>query len=465
MNDKFDVFISYKKTEDGKLTEDYSIAKELHNSLISHNIRSFFSDESIFTLGKSDYKKAIDSALESSTLLVVIGTKESYLLSGWVEYEYETFCEDILSERKKSGSIISYTKNITPNSLPRTLSRFQNYFIDETSVDRITGFITNLMLSQNDVDHNRNDVGKYDDEKDTRRCKWRDSRKASAYASDYSNELKRLEIQSYNSRKTDAIALNYIFEQNLLPIEKKINILDIGSAYGYVAADRFEGLDRVGKILCIDKNARVIERAEIIFAEKEKMCFETIDIEADDFEEKLQSALSENDIDTIQLFYSALTLHHLKDPNKLLRRIRKFMSSESVIVLRGSDDGSKMCFPRSELMEEIIEKTSQAPGVSDRYNGRKIYAQLTNAGFRGIRVFSDMKDISEFDYDDRGALFEESFAYRVNYFKREVEENPSNTKAKEDLEWMEEALEEFETQFYESNFWYCEHDYIGVALK
>ena len=141
------------------------------------------------------------------------------------------------------------------------------------------------------------------------------------------------------------------------------------------------------------------------------------------------------------------------------------MEPGSYIIVRGSDDGSKLCHPNSDLMEEIIKRCADLPEASDRYNGRKLFAQLTNSGFRDARVFSTMTDLSEFDFDGRAALFAESFAYRSDAFKRRMEAVPDDTARKKEYQWICDALEEFENQFYESNFWYCEYDYEAIARR
>ena len=57
-------------------------------------------------------------------------------------------------------------------------------------------------------------------------------------------------------------------------------VLDVGSAYGYVAESRFSHLSCVDKILCVDINEKVIDRAKVIFAENSKMIFEVLDVES-----------------------------------------------------------------------------------------------------------------------------------------------------------------------------------------
>ena len=74
-----------------------------------------------------------------------------------------------------------------------------------------------------------------------------------------------------------------------------------------------------------------------------------------------------------------------------------------------------------------------------------------------------MKDLSSVPFDNIGFLFQESFSYRINYFKKALEAEPDSVKAKEDYQWMRDALDELENQFYTSDFWYCEYDYIGVG--
>lgn len=116
-------------------------------------------------------------------------------------------------------------------------------------------------------------------------------------------------------------------------------------------------------------------------------------------------------------------------------------------------------------MTQIIQKSLTAQGVSDRLNGRKLFTQLADSGYKNIRIFSNMKDLTSIDYDDREGLFKESFAYRSDYFRKAYEKGPSHMKLRNDYEWMKAALELFEQQFYERNFWYCEYDYVAVAEK
>ncbi len=460
----FEIFLSYKQTDEfGNITEDYRRAESLYQLLTKAGFRVFFSEKSIFEIGISDYKKGIDAALAQAQVLVVIALKEDYLNSGWVEYEYETFCEDILSGRKPLGKIISYTDARCSLALPRTLTRFQNYTFDRFPPEKIVEFLVNAFQKKETAAPAGILQNTEYSSKDS--LSTSDQPHKSIYSSDYSNEFRRLEIQARNSAVSDKTALDYVFSLPQLQEKSEVYVLDAGSAYGYVSADRFSPRPNVQKILCLDFNPRVVERARIRFADNPKMIFEVLDLESEDMEQQLKLLLRKHDIPEIDIVYSALTLHHLKNPNRVLRKFRKVMSNGSVIMLRGSDDGSKLCYPKGDLMESIIQKTMEAKGVSDRFNGRKIFTQLTDAGFRDVKMFSYMRDLSQLSYDSIEDLFQESFAYRKNYFKRAVEEDPDDLEARRNLEWMEWALEEFEDQFFQKSFWYCEYDYVGIAQK
>ena len=468
--EQYDVFISYKHTDDaGTETEDCRIAEALYQMLRDKGVAAFMSGQSIFRLGMSDYKKAIDSALDSARILIVVSTCTEFILSGWVEYEYETFCEDILSRRKPGGSILSYTRGITQDQLPRTLSRFQNYRIDDVPMEKLTEFVRlSLEKSKQGADAAPQPPQNFDPSHKGQTSRAGSSGStfaASNYSSDYSNELKRLEIQAKNAARSDRAALDYLESLAPFPEDEPRYVLDLGSAYGFVAADRFGNDPRVGKVLCVDFNARVIERARILFAENPKMVFEVLDAESDSFEDDLRALMEKHNIPKLHIVFSALLLLHLRDPNRVLRKLRHVMEPGSYIILRGSDDGSKLCYPHAELMDEIIRKCGELPGGSDRYNGRKLCPQLINSGFRDVRMFSTMTDLSEFDFDGRAALFAESFAYRSDFFRRRLEQAPDDPGRKKEYQWICDALEEFENQFYETNFWYCEYDYMAVGRR
>ena len=67
---KYEVFISYKHSdEQGNLTPDYAIAKELYDALHNLGYQVFFSSNTLEQIGSSRYKADIDAILSALMLL------------------------------------------------------------------------------------------------------------------------------------------------------------------------------------------------------------------------------------------------------------------------------------------------------------------------------------------------------------------------------------------------------------
>lgn len=73
--DKFDVFISFKNTDNnGQRTKDSIMAEELYHALKKRNINAFYSNISIPESGEYDFGDMIDMAIEQCSIIVVVGT-------------------------------------------------------------------------------------------------------------------------------------------------------------------------------------------------------------------------------------------------------------------------------------------------------------------------------------------------------------------------------------------------------
>ncbi len=149
MNNPFRVFISFKNSDSsGELTRDMQLAAELHRELSKVGVRTFFSPVSLRDMGKSEYKHAINEALDQANILVVVGTRLEYIVSGWVEYEWTSFHEDIISGRKTTATMLTYVEGIAAGDLPRELrSGYQSINAGTTSAREATEFIVKCASS------------------------------------------------------------------------------------------------------------------------------------------------------------------------------------------------------------------------------------------------------------------------------------------------------------------------------
>jgi len=96
-----DIFISCKNLDEhGVQTRDSEIAAEVYKFLTGKGLSVFLSTFTLEQLGASAYTREIDSALESATVLLAIGTSADHLNSEWVRYEWDSFSNAIRSGGK-----------------------------------------------------------------------------------------------------------------------------------------------------------------------------------------------------------------------------------------------------------------------------------------------------------------------------------------------------------------------------
>ena len=122
--DPFDVFICYKESDDnGKRTRDSVLAQELYYELKKAGFKVFFARITLESKLGTAYEPYIFSALNSSKVMVVIGTKPEYFKAVWVRNEWSRFLEMIKRGEKKT--LIPAYRDMDPYDLPEEFSFLQ----------------------------------------------------------------------------------------------------------------------------------------------------------------------------------------------------------------------------------------------------------------------------------------------------------------------------------------------------
>lgn len=450
---KYDVFISFKNLdENGERTEDSFVAEQVYHELTAAGFSTFYSNIVLQQEGAAKYKVAIEQALDESKILLCVGTKKEYLEGRWVTYERDSFHNDILSGRKKDACIVPYLKNIHGLDVPRCLRNYQTFQIGVSPMQDLIDFIKSNLKKDIKIDTSVQSSSE---------ISLVTGKHMSTYSAETKPELKRLRIQAQNTRDADMPAIDYAL--SYLKHKEQINVLDMGCAYGYVTKDRFSRIPNA-KVVGVDRGESLIQYA------KEKSSFDNcsyhvLDLESEDFEDNLEEIMLQNDIEKFDIIFASLVIHHLKNPNKLLRKVRRFLAKDGYIIIRGSDDGSMVTYNDDGLIQKIIDLHLSCDGISDRKNGRKIYSQLISSGYKDVKMINYVKEISNLDLDERYEIFVERFSYRRNYLKRLCDQEPTNMVYRKNLETMDYLLTELENKFAEDSFWYCEIDFVGVAQK
>ena len=100
--DQFDIFISYKESDaNGERTRDSVIAFQIYTELVKEGYNVFFAKETLKGRLGDEYEPIIFSALRSSQVMILIGTKKEYFEAEWVRNEWTRYLDLMRQEKDK----------------------------------------------------------------------------------------------------------------------------------------------------------------------------------------------------------------------------------------------------------------------------------------------------------------------------------------------------------------------------
>lgn len=120
----FDVFICYKESDNGgRRTPDSVLAQDLYYQLTQEGFKVFFARITLEDKLGSAYEPYIFAALNSSKIMVVLGTKPEFFNAVWVKNEWSRYLALIKQGQKKM--LIPAYKDMDPYDLPEEFSHLQ----------------------------------------------------------------------------------------------------------------------------------------------------------------------------------------------------------------------------------------------------------------------------------------------------------------------------------------------------
>lgn len=140
----YDVFISFKNSgKDGKATPDATAARGVYNALKGAGMKVFFSEESLAEVGKGQFGKSIETALESARVLILVASCREHIESPWVETEWDSFLQTVRSGHKEGELFIFNCGDLKPADLPLFLRRQQMFA--QNSMDKLLQFVASAV--------------------------------------------------------------------------------------------------------------------------------------------------------------------------------------------------------------------------------------------------------------------------------------------------------------------------------
>lgn len=147
---KYDVFISFKNSgKDGKPTPDTNEARHLYEALKGIGLKVFFSEESLEDTGLGHFSKAIEAALDSARILVLVASCREHIESRWVEAEWDSFLHELRSGNKQGELYILNCGKLRSTDLPLFLRRQQMF--PAADIKRLVRFIANAIPARKTI--------------------------------------------------------------------------------------------------------------------------------------------------------------------------------------------------------------------------------------------------------------------------------------------------------------------------
>lgn len=120
----FDIFICYKETDErGRRTLDSVLATDIYDRLTEAGYKVFFARVTLDDKFGVAYEPYIFAALQSSKIMIAIGTKPEYFNAVWVRNEWSRYLGMIKKGAKKT--LIPAYKDMDPYAMPEEFAHLQ----------------------------------------------------------------------------------------------------------------------------------------------------------------------------------------------------------------------------------------------------------------------------------------------------------------------------------------------------
>lgn len=151
----YDIFICYKETSDNnERTRDSVIAQDIYSALTDKGYKVFFSRITLEDKLGQQYEPYIFAALQSSRVMLVIGTRPEYFEAVWVKNEWSRYL--LLMKEDHNRLLIPCYRDMDPYELPVELSALQSQDMSKI------GFMQDLIRGIEKVVGDKNKTASYE---------------------------------------------------------------------------------------------------------------------------------------------------------------------------------------------------------------------------------------------------------------------------------------------------------------
>ena len=432
----YDVFISYRRAG------GVYFARLLRDNLEARGLRVFFDYEE---LQDGHFNEKIYTAIEESKNFIIVLAKDSLDRCSnegdWVKNE-------ILCALKKGVKIIPVKLDEFVYPEKQTLGELDeiryiqavpyNPDYHDEAIDKIVERLEGISASS------RRDSTERDETIRTERIENK------YFITDDKAELRRLTSQKKLLQNFDREVYGHAIESY-----EKLVILDVGSNRGDLVMDRFGKAENLDKIIGLEYDDGIVQEANARYGKEGQIKFYQVDLEKPEMVDAIETIMEEMQIDGFNIIHISMLLLHLKKAYNLLKNLRKYLTSDGVLIIKDIDDGLNLAYPDEQgRFKRVIDICGSLETAGFRQSGRQIYTLLKRAGYRSVKLENCGIDTIEMSFDDREALFDTYFSFILGDSEIMKDRHPENRLYAENYEWMKENYDTLEEDFQEPSFYF-----------
>lgn len=242
-------------------------------------------------------------------------------------------------------------------------------------------------------------------------------------------EIKRLKVQNRLFSETEKPLILKLFSG-----KSGLTVLDAGCNDGSKAFELFSD-SAFSRVIGFERDESLVKKANKKFG-SEKFSFYTADIEQPDFADICN-------IKQFDIIYISFVLMHLNDPEKLLKRLKKYLKPNGSLIIAEANDGISDIFPNGKnLLCGAMEILKRDKYAGDREMGEKLPALLSECGYTEIETLCDYISAYAGEQKKKEDMFAVFFSYIPDDIKLLLTQEPENAEYIAFFDWSDNNFED-----------------------
>lgn len=261
------------------------------------------------------------------------------------------------------------------------------------------------------------------------------------------DEIKRLKSQNQLLEEYEEPVYNHIFRK-----KRGQAVLDIGCNNGMKTVERFDRKE-IGSVTGIEYHKELVAFANVRY-KGEKFVFYQADLEDSELEMILKKDMKEKKITGYDVINISFVLMHLKEPERLLRRLKKYLKKSGTMMIIDAEDRFSTMIPDEQKRMKLFLDICQRDTLSgNRHSGEKIKRYLKKSGYHKIVVHSKCVNAKEKEKEKKELIFDTFFSYLPLDYTYLCETEPENSDYIEIKREINQHYAIFRKEFVENSFY------------